>query len=447
MVAQTFSPPGHQRRAIGGTALSAPTRNPPGDQYDKLGGISSGSVGGTCLPSIPAPDGVVEPVDVLAAGDNAGIGGDDYNVPPGWYGTREYFRPINCCDWSAMWAQRRWLGRDVERMLASIDYRIEQWPQRFARPEHQYRENASLIAMSEFDAKSLICRCGTIGSSRTKFRPGKCGRWKICPYCSHKKRLEILKKFLPAFKRGRWWFMTISPESLCPLNMLYVDYLVDWWEACRYALVNMIAEGVIQGAFMLETIAISQYWPHAQARPHVHVVLLADELTRATIDRLKELLNLYNGQWWDSRKKKWVEPVVLPKPLWSRASTRTYELKHGYDFASVLSYMCNPVNLAKAYIEDWPKIAGNMAQARLFNEIAVEAMEAWHAAMIERWGHKYFGALQHAHRDFNGVAKKKRVSKSYERALKLNLADSMMKRIVNFDPNGLGEPIEFLGED
>ena len=422
--------------------MSAHTRNSTPDHNDKLDDGSN--TAGNCLLSTQSVAGAVAPTNASAAVDDSGDAGSDaVDGPPPWYATRHHFRPLNCCDWSALWAQRRWLGQDVTRLLASIDYRIEQWPQRFARPKHQYRENASLIAVSELDAKSLICRCGTISSSGTNFRPGRCGRWKICPYCSHKKRLEILKKFLPVFRRGRWWFVTISPVDCCPLCMCYVDYLVDWWEACRYALVDMIAEGVIQGAFILETIAISQYWPHAQARPHVHVVLLADELTRATIDRLKELLNLYNGQWWDSRKKKWVEPVVLPKPLWSRASTRTYELKHGYDFASVLSYMCNPVNLAAAYIQDWPKVAGSMARARHLNEIAVEAMEAWHAGMEGRWGHKYFGALQHAHRDFKGVAKANRDSESFARAIKLKLTDCMMKRIVNFDPADLGDPVEF----
>ncbi|MCX6925146.1 MAG: hypothetical protein NT154_18325, partial [Verrucomicrobia bacterium] len=243
-----------------------------------------------------------------------------------------------------------------------------------------------------------------------------------------------------------WWFTTISPEDFCVQNMQHVDHLTAWWEACRYALVNMIAEGEVQGAFILETIAIARYWPHAHARPHVHVVLLANEVTPATIGRLKELLNVYKGEWWDSRTKKWVEPGIepfLPEPLWSRASTRTYELRKDYDFASVLSYMCDPVNLAKAYIEDWPKVAGNVAQTRHLNEIAVEAIEAWHAGMIERWGHKYFGALQHAHRDFKGVAKARRGSESFGRAIKLKLTDCIMKRIINFDPADLGEPVEF----
>lgn len=427
--------------------MSAPTLNSAADQYDKLGDGSN--TAGTCLLSTQSVAGVVKTVDALVAGDDAGHsvgngGGDAVDFPPPWYGTRHYFRPLNCSDWSALWAQRRWLGRDVERLLKSIDYRIEQWPQRFARPGQQYRENASLIAISELDAKSTICRCGTIGSSHMKFPTGRCGKWKICPFCGHKKRVEILKKFLPVFKRGRWWFMTISPESLCPLNMFYVDYLVDWWEACRYALVNMIDEDQVQGAFILETIAIARYWPFAQARPHVHVVLLANELTPATIDRLKEHLKAYHGQCWDSRKKKWVEPVVYPKPLWSRASTRTYELKHDYDFASILSYLCNPVNLAAAYIQDWPKVARNMAQARLFNEIVVEAMDAWHAGMEGRWGHNYFGALQHAHRDFKGVAKAKRDTESFGRAIKLKLADCLMKRVMNFDLADLGEPVEFL---
>jgi hypothetical protein len=219
------------------------------------------------------------------------------------------FPPLNYTDWDALWKHRRWLERpQVRSLLKSIDYRIKEWPQRFARERHQYRENASLISMSEFEQASSFCRCCTIGSGRGKFKHGRCNVWKLCPYCSHKKRMEILRKFLPAFRRGRWWFLTISPASTCNLNILTVQCLVGWWEACRFALDTLIKTGVIKGAFPLETIAIHAYWPNAVARPHVHMVLLADSMTRSITDELGRLVASYHSQWWYPRKRQWIEP-------------------------------------------------------------------------------------------------------------------------------------------
>jgi hypothetical protein len=110
--------------------MSAPKRNSTPDQYDKLDGSSSSEgADGSCLLSTQAVAGVVEP---LAADD----AGDCDAAPPDWYNPSANFTPLNCCDWSALWEQRRWLGQEVERLLDSIEYRIEQWPRRFARPKH-----------------------------------------------------------------------------------------------------------------------------------------------------------------------------------------------------------------------------------------------------------------------------------------------------------------------
>jgi hypothetical protein len=352
------------------------------------------------------------------------------------------FPPLAYTDWDVLWRHRRWLEPpQVGSLLKSIDYRIREWPQRFARERHQYRENASLIAMSDFEQASAFCRCGTIGSTRTEFKAGRCGVWKLCPYCSHKKRMEILRKYLPVFRRGHWWFLTISPTEMCNLNILTVECLIDWWEACRFALDTLIKTGVIKGAFLLETISIHAYWPVPRALPHVHVVLLADCVTRSTVDELKRVFVSYHGQWWHSKKRCWIEPDV-PTPIWSAASTRTYRIRRTFDFASILSYCCNPLNLAAAYVQDWPQVAGSRRDAIRFNENVVEAINAWCAAMSNRWGHKYMAALQHAHNGFTGIKKSTRDKKLFRRLVKDMLEDCRLKRMIEFDPDDLGVPVE-----
>lgn len=327
------------------------------------------------------------------------------------------------------------------RMLDSIKYRINEWPQRFARERHQYKENACLIAMSEHEQASRFCQCGTIGSTKGQFKGGRCGVWKLCPYCSHKKRIEILRKFLPVFRRGRWWFLTISPTQMCNVNILTTEYLIDWWEGARFTLDTLIKAEVIKGAFLLETISIHAYWPVPRGLPHVHVVLLADVMTKATVRKLKRVFARYHGQWWHSKKRCWIEPDVR-RPIWSAASTRTYRIRRQFDFASILSYLCNPVNLAAAYIQDWPKVAGSRLDAIKFNENAVEAINAWCEAMCNRWGHKYFAALQHAHADFTGIKKATREKADFRRLVKDMLEECRLKRMTEFEPGDLGTPVE-----
>jgi len=237
--------------------------------------------------------------------------------------------------------------------------------------------------------------------------------------------------------------MTISPVDFCPLCPAFVDELMDWWNGCRYVVSNLINAGLIKGAFVLESVAIASYWPQVKCRPHVHVVIVADDVTEETFSHLNESLSSYRAEWWDGRKKRWQKPVYSdPEPLWSRASTRTYELKHDYDFASVLSYMCNPVNFAKAYIEDRTRVTGSRSQARQLNTNVFDAIDGYIAATFGRWAHNYFGVLQHAHRDFKGICKKKRETKAFERLIKFELSECQIKRVMHFDPEKLGPSVE-----
>src|SRR5438445_6322141 len=108
-----------------------------------------------------------------AGGAPAGVGADVI-ARPWWDNGWVVFPPLAYTDWDVLWRHRRWLEPpQVRSLLKSIDYRIREWPQRFARKRHQYRENASLIAMSEFEQASAFCRCGTIGASKGRFKSGK----------------------------------------------------------------------------------------------------------------------------------------------------------------------------------------------------------------------------------------------------------------------------------
>jgi hypothetical protein len=97
-------------------------------------------------------------------------------------------------------------------------------------------------------------------------------------------------------------------------------------------------------------------------------------------------------------------------------------------------------------MRDWPTVAGNRRQRVEFNENVVEAINAWCAAMHERWGHKYLGALQHAHADFTGIQKATREKQQFRRLVKDMLEECRLKRMMEFGPDDLGTPVEFEGE-
>jgi ribosomal protein L13 len=61
--------------------------------------------------------------------------------------------------------------------------------------------------------------------------------------------------------------------------------------------------------------------------------------------------------------------------------------------------------------------------------------------MYYRWGHKYMGALQHAHRSFTGIKKSKRETESFRRLVKDMLEECRLKRMI-FDRDDLGVPVE-----
>ena len=82
------------------------------------------------------------------------------------------------------------------------------------------------------------------------------------------------KQFLPAFHRGRWWFLTISFTRSALVGWHAKEDISLWWDACRWALWNMLAAGVFRGVFVFEALHVESYWPHPLVLPHLHVTVL-----------------------------------------------------------------------------------------------------------------------------------------------------------------------------
>lgn len=361
--------------------------------------------------------------------------------------------PINLADFDEVWKYRGWLSVGtpyLPELLKSIRYRCEEWPQRFDRPEHMYTANACLFACSESALRLNFCRCSRLGKAgKYGFATGRCQQWRICPYCSHKRRIELLRRFLPVFGRGRWWFMTISPQQLCAVDSGSICEIRNWWEGYRYGVRQLVDQGDASGAWVFETLSVNSYWPAPMGLPHVHVLVQADQVTHDTIAFLKAALASYTGQKWDAKKKQWaprttqwldvydreiLDPFPLPYPV----STCTYEIREQKDMAAIISYLCNPINFAEAYVTQWPQVEGVVFDAGGFNENAWEAINCFEGAIVGRWGHYYLGTLHHSHSVFAGIKKQRRETEEHRARVKRLLNLCAVEQLES-------DPLEHIG--
>ncbi len=183
--------------------------------------------------------------------------------------------------------------------------------------------------------------------------------------------------------------------------------------------------------------------------PHVHVLVQADQVTHDTIAFLKAALASYTGQKWDAKKKQWaprttqwldvydreiLDPFPLPYPV----STCTYEIREQKDMAAIISYLCNPINFAEAYVTQWPQVEGVVFDAGGFNENAWEAINCFEGAIVGRWGHYYLGTLHHSHSVFAGIKKQRRETEEHRARVKRLLNLCAVEQLES-------DPLEHIG--
>lgn len=222
-----------------------------------------------------------------------------------------------------------------------------------------------------------------------------------------------------------------------------------WWEGCRWALCALLADPAFRGVFVFEALHVESYWPHPLVLPHVHVIVLADEITQAMLDELKVRVAAYSGQRWDSRSKNWIQPEER-EFIRATPSTRTYELSEDYQLSNVLSYLCRPINWAEKYIEQWQTLP--CEERSFFNQNVFEVIDGWEIEslsysntrrIVSRRQHYFLGELQHAHRGYVGIPKRERDCARHNARVRELLTECNAAQSLGFVPESLGEPIEF----
>jgi hypothetical protein len=174
----------------------------------------------------------------------------------------------------------------------------------------------------------------------------------------------------------------------------------------------MVTEGYFNGAVWSEELHVQSFLTY-EVQPHVHVVIMADEVKLEHIERLKSYVYEYRGQSYDFQQGG-LRPDDNAR-VTHKVSTRTRPIKARYHFANALSYLAKSNDLSKPYQRDFEQAirVGRKAVATL-NQNVSELLAGFAVHARQRRQIDYKGKLDARSRNkFVGVKKAARSHKSH----------------------------------
>ena len=361
---------------------------------------------------------------------------------------------LNHSDADELLAHRHLLPLSVVDRLKATDRRIDRWPDRFARPNQLYRQQAALIAMldstrvdglqdpleqisvSECNFAKRFCMC-CVGDV-------PCGLWKLCHYCAWCRKMNLQEKFLLKYSGRRWFFITIAYTGVVHVGSGYDGSLPVYWDAGVDAIRCMVADGVFKGAVWSEEMHIVSLLDGA-VQPHVHALICADDLTMDHIDRIRALVREHRGTSWNlqtgQNERDEHERVRLP------VTTKTRLIESRWHLANSLSYLCKPMALAETYQAEWARITErNRKRAIFLNQAVSDVLGAFSVSKHNRRQLDYRGNLDARSRTkFIGASRQERRSRIHRERVRelLENLNSENSRFYNADdPTQWGPTIE-----
>ena len=142
------------------------------------------------------------------------------------------------------------------RLLGMIDKKIQKHPQRYDRD--QYRQTASFLILCKSPSAQRLAFCGIPSAVNPS---GRCRLHQYCPYCCWRERTAAQLTYVPGFYQGTWHFLTGSFEG--DLGFTCSDGY-DWlhyWDAYKHGLSALVEEGLIDGAYWTEELAVNSLLP------------------------------------------------------------------------------------------------------------------------------------------------------------------------------------------
>lgn len=254
---------------------------------------------------------------------------------------------LNATDLDEVTQHRHLLTYQQRVELGTIHYRLEAYPQRFARGL-RYAQTAGLVLLSDWPSRRRFCYCS--------IRKGLCGLWKLCDHCSYRKRTLLRQRFLTQFSRSRWWFLTISFDGVLPFEGHFAEDMGLYWDACHEAVRSMVRDGSFLGAVKVEELHVQSLLP-LKVLPHCHFLIAADDVTVGQIEDLRQLVLAHRGTQPDWGTGEMARDEAERVDL--EVSTKTYLLPTEGDFSRVMGYLIKPMNLVTPYLNAWPEASLN----------------------------------------------------------------------------------------
>jgi hypothetical protein len=280
------------------------------------------------------------------------------------------------------------------RLLGMVKRKVDLHPQRYERDS--YHETASMLILSNWPSAERLAYCGIPSSVN---RGGLCRLHQFCPYCCWKVRTRAQFTYVPSFYRTSWHFLT---GSFCgDLRFTGSDGYdwLDYWDAYKAALSDLVKAGLINGAYWTEELAINSLLP-TRVLPHIHAIIDADAFTAAT----KELLKTKTTQYLQSN----LGPDVLEPDV------RVDAIHEQKGLLDRIGYMNKTVRLRPAYYRDW-------LAASVHNHTCAQGLNSSLTDLVE--GHSQFtrrrkkmnaqGTLNPKDKKFIGVKTKCHGQKQY----------------------------------
>jgi len=285
------------------------------------------------------------------------------------------FSRLNRSDIGELFQHQDILTTDQTNLLKTVQRKRELYPQRY---RDDYLRHSSILLLSNGWSSSL--RYSMCSVPNAVNRSGQCKLHKYCQYCSFMARQRALIRYVPAYESGIWHFLTGSFTGDLTMNTP-ADYydLLNYWDAYKLALRNLVKLKLIRGVFWTEELAVNSIAP-TRVLPHIHATIEADSMDDETIRILKSsvVANL----------KTTLGPDCLAPNI------QVKNLNSQRKLLSHVQYQIKPIKLVKAYDLAWSRAVHNdRAGAVNLNSQTTDLVLGYSCATKDRTKINYAGNL------------------------------------------------------
>lgn len=250
------------------------------------------------------------------------------------------FSSLNRMDLDEVFDNQHLLSAWQLNLLRTVQKKQQYHPLRY---RDDYLQHSSIMLLSS--GWSSAQRYSLCSIPNRANRSGQCRLHKYCPYCCFLERQKALARYVPAYHRGNWFFLTGSLAGDLPMTGTSSYHeLTAYWDAYKSAIRQLLKDSLIRGAFWTEELAVNRLSP-VHALPHIHATMEADDLSDETLMRLAELVA-------GNLKSSLGPDHLLPNLQLKNLDGQRKLLSH-------LQYQLKPIRITRAYDWAWTQCQQN----------------------------------------------------------------------------------------